>query len=284
MDWIDLVLDQRDCIWRSVTLGMPNIPSRPSYDGYLTYGQGYNDTCSCDVFLKVLSPSCLGAWWLWGLCGPGGMKMSGAHSPFFGALFINCGSNGLERGVRNGHLRYNCRPSREPLAFQVTFQIKGGPHSRILALLGLILTLDWPKNDHVLNSILENFGVSPSSRNRASCILCKERKLQLQELEELRLEAYENSKVYKEKLKCFHDNMILTMEFKVGHKVLLFNSHLKLIAVEIRNEATDKIFKVNGHQLKLFHECPTMMDGDVEDLSLAPYKGFIWILLRLFGN
>ncbi|RDX70303.1 hypothetical protein CR513_50476, partial [Mucuna pruriens] len=36
-----------------------------------------------------------------------------------------------------------------------------------------------------------------------------------------------------------------------------------------RNEATNKTFKVNGHQLKLFHECPTMMEGDVEDLSLV---------------
>ncbi|RDX80674.1 hypothetical protein CR513_38740, partial [Mucuna pruriens] len=57
----------------------------------------------------------------------------------------------------------------------------------------------------------------------------KERKLQLQEIEELHLEAYENSKVYKEKVKRFHDNMILRKEFKVGQKVLLFNSHLKLI-------------------------------------------------------
>ncbi|RDY01845.1 hypothetical protein CR513_14773, partial [Mucuna pruriens] len=115
------------------------------------------------------------------------------------------------------------------------------------------------------------------------------RKLQLQELEELHLEAYEKSKIYKENVKRFHDNMILRKEFKV-QEVLLFNYSLKLITsklcskwdgpfviinvipysvVEIRNEATNKTFKVNGHQLKLFHECPTMMDGDVEDLSLV---------------
>ncbi|RDX89313.1 hypothetical protein CR513_28975, partial [Mucuna pruriens] len=34
------------------------------------------------------------------------------------------------------------------------------------------------------------------------------------------------------------------------------------------NDATDKTFKINGHQLKLFHKCPTMMEGDVEDISL----------------
>ncbi|RDX97222.1 hypothetical protein CR513_20023, partial [Mucuna pruriens] len=48
----------------------------------------------------------------------------------------------------------------------------------------------------------------------------KERKLQLQELEELRLEAYENSRIYKQK-------------FKVGQKVLLINSRLKLIASKL---------------------------------------------------
>ncbi|RDX84244.1 putative mitochondrial protein, partial [Mucuna pruriens] len=87
------------------------------------------------------------------------------------------------------------------------------------------------------------------------------------QLEELLLEAYENSKVYKEKVKGFHDNMILRKEFKVGQKVLLFNSRLKLIvgkicskwdgpfvitnvflygAVEIRNEAIDKPLKSMG--------------------------------------
>ncbi|RDX84249.1 hypothetical protein CR513_34724, partial [Mucuna pruriens] len=48
----------------------------------------------------------------------------------------------------------------------------------------------------------------------------KERKLQLQELEELHLEAYENSKIYKLKVKCFHDNMILRKKFKVDQKML----------------------------------------------------------------
>ena len=49
-------------------------------------------------------------------------------------------------------------------------------------------------------------------------------KLQLQELEELRLEAYENSKNYKDKTKAFHDKMIIRKQFVVGQKVLLFNS------------------------------------------------------------
>ena len=35
------------------------------------------------------------------------------------------------------------------------------------------------------------------------------RLLQLQELKELRLDAYENSRIYKEKSKLFHDNMLV---------------------------------------------------------------------------
>ncbi|XP_073064090.1 uncharacterized protein [Primulina eburnea] len=80
------------------------------------------------------------------------------------------------------------------------------------------------------------------------------RKLQLQELEEIRLEAYENSRIYKEKTKLFHDNSILRKHFVVGQRVLLYNSQLKLMPVEIKSLDTDKIFKVNGHRLKVFHE------------------------------
>ena len=42
------------------------------------------------------------------------------------------------------------------------------------------------------------------------------RKLQLQELEELRNEAYESSRIYKEKTKAFHDKMISKKYFIVG--------------------------------------------------------------------
>ena len=46
-----------------------------------------------------------------------------------------------------------------------------------------------------------------------------ERKLQLQELEEIRLATYENSKFYKEKTKKFHDQkFVARKDFKVGQK------------------------------------------------------------------
>ncbi|RDY09403.1 Retrovirus-related Pol polyprotein from transposon opus, partial [Mucuna pruriens] len=95
----------------------------------------------------------------------------------------------------------------------------------------------------------------------------KERKFQLQELKELCLEAYENSKIYKEKVKRFHDNMILRHELK--DEPFIITNIFPYGTVEIRDEITSKILKVNGHQLKSFHESPTIMEGNVEDLSLV---------------
>ena len=100
----------------------------------------------------------------------------------------------------------------------------------------------------------------------------------------------EDSKTYEEKVNKFHDSRILRKEFHIGQKVLLFNSCLKLIfgklrsrwdepivitnvfshgAVEIKNEVTDKVFEVNGHQLKLFRENPRVKEEFVVNLSLV---------------
>ncbi|XP_027089609.1 uncharacterized protein [Coffea arabica] len=57
----------------------------------------------------------------------------------------------------------------------------------------------------------------------------KERKLQLQELEEIRLEAYDNARLYKERTKQFHDRLLRSKHFSPGQKVLLFNSRLKFM-------------------------------------------------------
>ncbi|KAK4397868.1 hypothetical protein Sango_1262300 [Sesamum angolense] len=95
-----------------------------------------------------------------------------------------------------------------------------------------------------------------------------ERKLQLQELEELRFDAYENTRIYKEKTKAFHDSLrCLSIQFDVGWKVLLYNSRLKLMPVEIKSFDTGKTFKVNGHRLK-----PFLMGDNIEslvDIALA---------------
>nr|XP_028965044.1 uncharacterized protein LOC114827422 [Malus domestica] len=59
------------------------------------------------------------------------------------------------------------------------------------------------------------------------------RKFQLNELDEIRNEAYENASIYKEKTKAFHD---------------------KMIRVQIQSLKTGHEFKVNGHRLKPYYE------------------------------
>ncbi|KAG7572534.1 Retrotransposon gag domain [Arabidopsis suecica] len=56
----------------------------------------------------------------------------------------------------------------------------------------------------------------------------EKRLIQLNDLDEIRLEAYENSKIYKKRTKAFHDKRIISRDFKVGDQVLLFNSRLRL--------------------------------------------------------
>ncbi|CAN6725385.1 unnamed protein product [Malus baccata var. baccata] len=91
------------------------------------------------------------------------------------------------------------------------------------------------------------------------------RKLQLNELEEIRNEAYENARRYKEKTKAFHDKMIRTKSFSVGQKVLLFNSRLRLFPVQVRSFKTGQEFKVNGHRLKPYYE--SFVEHDVEETT-----------------
>ncbi|GJX01617.1 reverse transcriptase domain-containing protein [Tanacetum coccineum] len=96
------------------------------------------------------------------------------------------------------------------------------------------------------------------------------RKLQLNELNELRDQAYENSLIYKERTKKLHDSKIKNRIFNVGDQVLLFNSRLKIFSGKLKTRwsgpftitevflyGTAKLshsdgsnFKVNCHQLK----------------------------------
>ncbi|XP_078166211.1 uncharacterized protein LOC144560859 [Carex rostrata] len=98
----------------------------------------------------------------------------------------------------------------------------------------------------------------------------EKRILELHELDELRLNAYESTRIYKERTKRWHDKKILRREFHEGDLVLLFNSRLKLFpgklrsrwsgpfqvrhvspygAVEVWSESSGA-FKVNGQRLK----------------------------------
>ncbi|GJW92809.1 reverse transcriptase domain-containing protein [Tanacetum coccineum] len=96
------------------------------------------------------------------------------------------------------------------------------------------------------------------------------RKLQLNELNELRDQAYENSLIYKERTKKLHDSKIKNRIFNVGDQVLLFNSRLKIFSGKLKTRWSGPFtiaqvfpygtielsqpdgpnFKVNGHRVK----------------------------------
>ncbi|GJS95449.1 reverse transcriptase domain-containing protein [Tanacetum coccineum] len=96
------------------------------------------------------------------------------------------------------------------------------------------------------------------------------RKSQINELNELRDEAYENSLLYKEKTKRLHDSKIKNRVFNVGDQVLLFNSRLKIFSGKLKSrwsgpytianvfpygtielfQKDGQTFKVNGHRVK----------------------------------
>ena len=63
----------------------------------------------------------------------------------------------------------------------------------------------------------------------------EERRLQLSELEEIRAEAYESARSYKERTKLFHDKHILRKEFTLVMKVLLYDSKLHLFPGKLRS-------------------------------------------------
>ena len=101
-------------------------------------------------------------------------------------------------------------------------------------------------------------------------IVGKKRMLQLNELEEFRQNAYESSRIYKEKTKAWHDRHLVTTEFQLGQQVLLFNSRLKLFPRKLKSRWPSPFvitqvfpygrvkfahpekgtFKVNGQRLK----------------------------------
>nr|GEW36893.1 reverse transcriptase domain-containing protein [Tanacetum cinerariifolium] len=95
-------------------------------------------------------------------------------------------------------------------------------------------------------------------------------KLQLNELNEFRDQAYDNYLIYKERTKKLHDSKIKNRIFNVGDKVLLFNSRLKIFSGKLKTRWSGPFtitqvflygtvelsqpdgpnFKVNGHRVK----------------------------------
>ncbi|CAM8999213.1 unnamed protein product [Rhodiola kirilowii] len=119
-----------------------------------------------------------------------------------------------------------------------------------------------------------------------------ERKMQLCELEELRLEAYEGQSDYKARTKLYHDKYILRRNFEVGQRVLLFSSRLRLMpgklrsrwtgpytvvrvfnhgAIELENPSDGNRFKVNGQRIKPYYgDTPPAQECDLAEPPEPP--------------
>ncbi|EOY03453.1 Retroelement pol polyprotein-like, putative [Theobroma cacao] len=101
--------------------------------------------------------------------------------------------------------------------------------------------------------------------------IAEKRLLQLNEMDEIKLDDYENAKIYKEKTKKWHDRKIIECHFEPSQYVLLLSPLLKLFpgklkskwsrsflvsrmfpdgVVELVSGMTNESFKVNGQQLK----------------------------------
>ncbi|XP_073061900.1 uncharacterized protein [Primulina eburnea] len=114
-----------------------------------------------------------------------------------------------------------------------------------------------------------------------------ERKLQLNEMEEFRNEAYENAKIYKQQTKKWHDKLIVRKELKPGQQVLLFNSRLKLFPGKLKSRwsgpflvetvyphgaielkcSDGRTFKLNGQRVKPYY------GNEVRHLDNIPLGG-----------
>ena len=110
--------------------------------------------------------------------------------------------------------------------------------------------------------------------------------LDLNELEEVRNDAYLNSKIAKDRSKKLHDQMVARKYFQKGDKVLLYDSKLRIFlgklnsmwighftihqvypngAVELLSSDKSQIFKVNGYRLKPY---AIPFGPDKEELTL----------------
>ncbi|CAN6453646.1 unnamed protein product [Victoria cruziana] len=71
-----------------------------------------------------------------------------------------------------------------------------------------------------------NFDMAKAGENK---------KLELSELEEIQNEAYESSRIAKEKMKAFHDKHIRKKTFEPGQKVWIYSSRLHLFPGKLRS-------------------------------------------------
>jgi hypothetical protein len=131
--------------------------------------------------------------------------------------------------------------------------------------------------------------------NRDFKLAGKKRLLDLSSLDEWRNEAYENARLFKEKVKQWHDKRILKREFHVGEKVLLYRSYLRFFvgkllskwegpfvivevyhlgAIKIASLKDDTTQVVNGQRLKHYISGDSYNE-DVDIIEMVSPEEFI---------
>ncbi|XP_062093764.1 uncharacterized protein LOC133799782 [Humulus lupulus] len=116
------------------------------------------------------------------------------------------------------------------------------------------------------------------------------RKLQLLEIEELRNDAYDSSRIYRAKMKVSHGKQILRKEFEPNKRAHLYDSPLHLHpgkqrsrcsgsyvvntgfpndVIKVTDPSDGKVFKVNGQRLKHYIERVTQSEQRISIHSIA---------------
>ncbi|GJT34421.1 reverse transcriptase domain-containing protein [Tanacetum coccineum] len=119
------------------------------------------------------------------------------------------------------------------------------------------------------------------------------RKVQMNELNELQDQAYENSLIYKEKTKKIHDSKIKNRFFNVGDRVLLFISRLKIFSGKLKTRWTGpftiaQVFTYGTIELSQtnglnFKDCPNFEDSRVRGFVHRPLdlQSLTWLFMGI---
>ncbi|GJR99940.1 reverse transcriptase domain-containing protein [Tanacetum coccineum] len=167
----------------------------------------------------------------------------------------------LERTVRENRASWSNKLDDALWAFRIAFKTPIGCRLPVVYRKSCHLLLEFEHKGQYWALKHANFDLKTTGDHR---------KLQLNELNELRDQAYENSLIYKKSTKKLHDSKIKNRIFNVGDRVLLFNSRLKIFSGKLKTRWSGPFtitkvfpygtielyqpdglnFKVNGHRVK----------------------------------
>jgi len=86
------------------------------------------------------------------------------------------------------------------------------------------------------------------------------RLIQLNEVDEIQIHAYNNSKLYKERTKAYHDKKILTRTFEPNDQVILYDSILTLFPGKLSSRWSGPTQSIRLDRMK-----PTFLQITMED-------------------